>query len=282
MERIEGGYYIKARSIQNSAIMKQPPYVREIWDWLLKEANHKDVKINGKVIKRGQLMRSMKEIREGLTWYIGYRKMVYCENHTKRAMKFLRKALMIDTTREPGGLLITICNYDYYQNPENYERTNERTNERPLGEPSANRGGRTINKKEKNDKNVKNEKNKTIFDNFRQIYPGRKRGLDTEFADFCKKHKDWREVLPKLLPAVQAQKIYAVQQKAAEKFVPEWKDLKSWLYNRYWETIPETKTKPKPKCFVCGSEQTTGSYNTTSGPRHHCANDDCKKKIQGW
>jgi len=44
MSKIKGGYYIKARCIQDSEISIMPPYIREIWDWLLKEANHTNKK----------------------------------------------------------------------------------------------------------------------------------------------------------------------------------------------------------------------------------------------
>lgn len=136
--KIPGGYYIKARAIQKSNIMRQPPHVREIWDYLLMNANHSDRKYGGYSIKRGQLFRTYKQIREDLSWNVGWRKETYNENQTKKAMKFLREALMIDTTKEPGGVLITICNYELYQDPRNYERTSERTNERTIDEPSTN------------------------------------------------------------------------------------------------------------------------------------------------
>ena len=45
-DKIQGGYYIKARKIQESEIAHAPPHVREIWDWLLWDANWKD---NGKL-----------------------------------------------------------------------------------------------------------------------------------------------------------------------------------------------------------------------------------------
>ena len=133
--KIKGGYYIKARCIKNSSICKAPPYVREIWDYLLREANHSDQKYNGFIVKRGQLFKSYKDIREDLCWYVGYRKEKYNENQTKKGMRYLVKELMIATTKEPRGVLITVCNYDYFQDPKNYERayknsSNERTNER--------------------------------------------------------------------------------------------------------------------------------------------------------
>jgi hypothetical protein len=35
---IKGGYYLKARYIQNSRIATAPSAYREIWDWLIKTA----------------------------------------------------------------------------------------------------------------------------------------------------------------------------------------------------------------------------------------------------
>ena len=149
MPKISGGYFIKARQIKNSFIAHASPCVREIWDYLLREANHSDEKHNGFVIKRGQLFRNYKEIRDDLSWFVGYRKEMYNESQTKHAMNILKKELMITTTKKPRGVLITICNYDFYQNPKNYERTNERT----TNEPSTNQQPPSINKNEKNLRN---------------------------------------------------------------------------------------------------------------------------------
>jgi len=155
MPKIPGGYYLKARKIQESKIAHAPPHIREIWDWLLKEANHKDKKYCGFIVKRGQLFRTYKNIRDGLHWMIGYRKMMYNENHTKKAMKFLRENQMIVTSKELGGVLITILNYDIYQNPKNYERTNDITIERTNEEPMKNHPLPYTNKNEKNETHTK-------------------------------------------------------------------------------------------------------------------------------
>ena len=156
MEKITGGYYIKARKIQQSEIAHCSPAVREIWDWLLMNANHKPSK-DGR-IKRGQLLRSYEDIREGLKWYVGYRTMRYSEDVTKKAMKALRRHLMISTMKAPGGVLITICNYDNYQDQKNYESTYEGTNEGTTKAPGWHQGGTIYNNK--NVKNVKNERSK--------------------------------------------------------------------------------------------------------------------------
>jgi len=151
-KRIKGGYYLKARCIRESAIAHSSPCVRELWDYLLREANHRDVKYDGFVIKRGQLFKSYRQIRDDLSWHVGYRKQRYSENQMKKGMKHLAKELMITTTKKPRGVLITISNYDYFQNPENYEGTNEGTNEGTTKEPRRNQRGTPINKNEKNEK----------------------------------------------------------------------------------------------------------------------------------
>jgi len=155
MAKIKGGYYIKARCIQNSEIAIMPPYIREIWDWLLKEANHTDKKSNGSSIKRGQLIRTFKDIQEGLKWMIGWRKMTYKKWQCENAMKFLRERSMITTMKTTRGMLVTICKYDYYQNPKNYE-SNRRADRRTTDHKQTTD---TINK---NVKNVNNEKKKYL------------------------------------------------------------------------------------------------------------------------
>jgi predicted phage replisome organizer len=80
---------------------------------------------------------------------------------------------------------------------------------------------------------------KEKFDEFRKKYPGDKRGLDTEFNYFVQKHKDWQETVPTLLPSLEAQIKNRESLKVKGAFVPEWKHLKTWIYNRWWEV--ETK-----------------------------------------
>ena len=135
---IKGGYILQPRIIQESDISVAAPYVREIWNFLLREVNSQDAKYGNMVLKRGQTFRTYDDIREGTKWFVGWRKMRYNENQTKKAMKFLRDTGRITTRKELGGVVITISKYDYYQNPENYERTNERTKRGTIKEPLLN------------------------------------------------------------------------------------------------------------------------------------------------
>jgi hypothetical protein len=154
-EKIRGGYYLKARCIKNSEIANMPPYVREIWDWLLKEANHKENKTHGIIVKRGQLIRTFKDIQQGLKWKIGWKMMSYKMWQIDKAMRALRKATMIATIKATRGLLISICNYDLYQNPANYDSDR-------IATTRGDRRGDTINNNDNNDKNEKNNKNKKV------------------------------------------------------------------------------------------------------------------------
>lgn len=124
MDKIEGGFYIKARQTQKSWISNAPPHVREIWDWILLNANFKS---NDK-IKRGQLLTTYKDIQDGLSWFVGYRKHTYKKHHCEIAMKALTRERMIATKKTTRGLIITVLNYCKYQNPKNYECYNEQYN----------------------------------------------------------------------------------------------------------------------------------------------------------
>jgi len=149
---IPGGYILKSRKIKDSPVHRMPPYVREIWDYCLREANHHNANYGPHIVERGQLFRTYKDIREDLCWYVGYRKMMYNENHTKKAMKALREAGMITTSKELGGVLITVLKYDYYQDKKNYERTKEGTTESTTIEPLKNHPIPANNKKNKKKK----------------------------------------------------------------------------------------------------------------------------------
>jgi hypothetical protein len=75
---------------------------------------------------------------------------------------------------------------------------------------------------------------KILFEEFRKIYLGTKRGLDVEFANFCKKHKDWREVLPYLKVNYERQ----IEAKKSQRgsIDPRYeKHLQTYINQRCWE-----------------------------------------------
>jgi hypothetical protein len=92
------------------------------------------------------------------------------------------------------------------------------------------------------------------FDKFRKEYPGTKRGNDTEFANFKKRHKDWKLVVPLLLSSLNTQKKERDFRRGAGQFVPEWKNLQTWINQRCWEeSIAKVENKEKSATVFQGS-----------------------------
>ena len=186
---IKGGYYLKARQIQESEIAHAPPCTREVWDYLLKECNHTDRKINGTTIKRGQCIRTFKQIREDLHWHIGWCKKLYTKHQIEDSMKLMRKWGMITTRKTTRGLVITIVKYDHYQNPDNYKRTREGTTKQTDSGQTAdtiNNNDNTLKNKttEEDEGNMKTPTKQmisiftSIFKEFRDGTPQINRGKD--------------------------------------------------------------------------------------------------------
>ena len=84
------------------------------------------------------------------------------------------------------------------------------------------------------------------FEQARKKYPGTKRGLNTEYKNFKKKHTDWKKVLPLLEPAIGRQIEWRMRSKATNRFVPEWKNFKTWINNRCWEDEVSIKSSTTP------------------------------------
>ena len=127
MPKIKGGYILQPRAIDQSSIAKSPPHVREIWMYILRRANHADCPEQR--LRRGQLRTSYREILADLSWTVGYRKESYKKTQCEIAMRVLTREGMITTAKSTRGMVITVCKYDYYQNPDHYVVDNEVDNE---------------------------------------------------------------------------------------------------------------------------------------------------------
>ena len=92
----------------------------------------------------------------------------------------------------------------------------------------------------------------------------------TEFENFQKKHRDWKEVLPSLSGILERQEKARNEKRASGGFVPEWKNLSTWINQRCWEEeIPETE-KTREEEYQMLEEQGELKF------RHYCI-----KKIGG-
>ncbi len=136
---------------------------------MLRKANYKPKKWNGITIERGQLVLTHSDIQELLHWKVGFRKMTYSEDSVKKAMKTLRTLSMIALTKARTYTLITICNYEYYQDIFNYEGTRESTDESTMKAPIKHVGATTT-KEYKDNKEEKKKEDIYPFDDFWNDY----------------------------------------------------------------------------------------------------------------
>jgi len=100
---------------------------------------------------------------------------------------------------------------------------------------------------ENKDKDVIKIKENDIekFEKFRKKYGGTKNGTETEFKNF-QRHKDWEAILPTLEIAVDNQTLERKQKTERKEFVPEWKNLQTWINQRCWEQeVKLVEEKPK-------------------------------------
>ena len=134
-EKINGGYVLKARRIQDSKIAHSPPHVREVWDYLIRMAEYSGRRIDGRDIERGQVFTDTDKITEGLHWWAGARKMKYSRHDIKNALRALRDNTMITSLATPRGVIVTIVNYDFYQDRSNYGNTAGNTTTTPPATP---------------------------------------------------------------------------------------------------------------------------------------------------
>lgn len=86
------------------------------------------------------------------------------------------------------------------------------------------------------------------FEDFRKHYPGIKRGFQKEFDNFKKKHPDWQDLLPLLIPAVDRLIAYTEQRCARGEWVAEYPHLQTWLNQSRWEVeFPDITEQPNNK-----------------------------------
>lgn len=134
MCKIPGGYILFARQTLDSDIMEWPGHYLKLWVWMLGKAFWKD----GEKLKKGQFVTTIAEMQKVGGYKIGYRTRDLTKDEVRSAYEAFTKATMITTTKTTRGMIITICNYDKYQNPKNYEAHNEPHNEdttNPTGTP---------------------------------------------------------------------------------------------------------------------------------------------------
>ena len=173
---ITNGYILLSRKLIESTIWFKPPLYLKVWIYILCKAQHKEYKS----LKSGQFYTTIQDIQEACSYYVGYRKEVPSVKQIRSIINWLRnpyegnseghtKGSMIVTTKVTHGMVITVENYNVYQDPKNYEGNSEGHYENPTKDLRTGEQGRNINKNDKNDNTIGD-----FFDQVWLLYPNKK------------------------------------------------------------------------------------------------------------
>jgi hypothetical protein len=134
-EQIPGGFILLARMALESDFMDKPPLWAKLWFWMLMKASFRE----NKKLQRGQFFTNVNEMREAMSYHVGYRVVRPTAKEIRRPYEGFTKGEMIGSTKVKDGVVITILNYEKYQDPKNYEGRNRgRSEKHTNGQTGAN------------------------------------------------------------------------------------------------------------------------------------------------
>lgn len=122
---VPGGCIFIARKMLDSDLMSQSPLTLKLWIWMLLRASWRDCQ----QLARGQFVTTIADMQKAMSHYIGWRKITPTKDEIRNCYESLSRATRITTRKTTRGMVITIVNYDTYQDIETYEDHNEYLNE---------------------------------------------------------------------------------------------------------------------------------------------------------
>lgn len=156
MRKIPYGCIMLARVIKEKKIWtKKPSWWFKVWTYILMEVNHK----NNPKFKRGTNFFTLRKIYNECCLYNEGIK----EKSVGNFLKFAKTQLQITTQKTTRGLILTVCNYNFYQNLDNYKNDTENDMKNVKETPKKLQRNSTINNNDKNVKNVENDKNEKTY-----------------------------------------------------------------------------------------------------------------------
>ena len=173
--KIDGGAFSWARqTIESEIFYKKPDKWFKIWFYLVSKAKWKD----GKQFKRGQCFMKYEWITEAT----GANR-----NQIDHCIRWLKSATQIATAKATRGFILTICNYNTYQNLENYKSDTKSDSKSDLKATQKRHRSDTILKKGKKENK---EKNVNIKEINKEDFPFFK---DTGFTQLFNDYLDMRK-----------------------------------------------------------------------------------------
>jgi len=225
MTSISGGGTFWARQTEDSEVFYDKPHVWfKIWFFLIGRVHHSD----RNNLKRGQCFMRYEWIQE---------KTKASRNEVDHCFRWLKKSQMLATAKATHGMVITILNYDYYQNLDNYKGDSK-------SETKATEKRQRSDNIHKNDKNDKNDKNTPLtpqvgngtFEVFWKNYP-KKIGKGSAQKSWTKL-KSPTESLQLIIDALEWQKKSDQWVRDNGQYIPH---PSTYLNQRRWEDEPGEK-----------------------------------------
>jgi len=159
---IENGAIILARVVRESDIWNnKPAWWFKVWVYILAQVNHKD----DKTFKRSTGFFTMNKIYEQCFLQNDHVKYRTIDN----VIRFLKSNDMITTHKTTRGMIITVCNYNYYQDLDNYKNDTKKS----FGTERKRHENDTINKNGNNEKNKQEDKYIVEFEKLWKKYPSK-------------------------------------------------------------------------------------------------------------
>ena len=147
---VPGGFILFSRRFIE-LLADMPLLDRMLWVWLYCKANHS----NQAGLARGELVTTIDEMRDAMSYRSGYRMIKPSIMDVRRALGRYCGNNMVVTRKTTRGLVITICDFDLYQNPANYGcYTDVRTGD-TTGDKNRAHYKQECNKNEKNEEGGK-------------------------------------------------------------------------------------------------------------------------------
>ena len=167
---VPDGCFLLARQIFESAIWRDDPHVLKLFIYLMGKARHniKPKKYPSFEIKRGELITSLAKIAEDNEYHQNSRLKIWARMKISRMLDLLEKQGYIKRLCDTYGTHISICNYNVYQDINNYKCDNGGT--QVLQDCYTGVTEVLLNKKGNKDNKEKKEKNKDIYGEFKNIF----------------------------------------------------------------------------------------------------------------
>ncbi len=185
------GWVVFDRDFTKSALWLQEPFTRgQAWVDLFANANHSDgyFRVNGHRVdvKRGQIGWSQLTMKDRWKWSRG---------KVNRFIKELEKDGNVVQETGQYTTVLTICNYNKYQNHVKHGGTVDGTTDGTVAVQLQD-NERDTNNNVNNENHENNENKTTLFDDFWKIYPGpRKNNKPKAKTLFNKQNKATQELI---------------------------------------------------------------------------------------